>query len=76
MDESGLWYLIFLSKWGVGSAILGSSRLHNWGKMTSGVTTKVRLVQCPKCRQVLPELADFPLYKCGGCGTILQGNNL
>ncbi|KAL4620669.1 hypothetical protein ACB092_06G171900 [Castanea dentata] len=43
--------------------------------MTSGVTTKVRLVQCPKCRQVLPELADFPLYQCGGCGTILQAKN-
>lgn len=43
--------------------------------MTSGLTTKVRLVKCPKCRQVLPELADIPLYQCGGCGTILQAKN-
>ncbi|KAF5738402.1 hypothetical protein HS088_TW13G01301 [Tripterygium wilfordii] len=31
-----------------------------------------RLVRCPKCRLVLPELADLPVYKCGGCGTVLQ----
>lgn len=43
--------------------------------MTSGVTAKVRLVKCPKCRQLLPELPDHPVYKCGGCGTILQAKN-
>ncbi|KAG2730672.1 hypothetical protein I3760_01G305300 [Carya illinoinensis] len=44
-------------------------------KMTSGLTTKLRLVRCPKCRQLLPELPDHPVYKCGGCGTILQAKN-
>ncbi|KAK9283945.1 hypothetical protein L1049_012202 [Liquidambar formosana] len=36
---------------------------------------KVRLVRCPKCRKVLTELADVPLYKCGGCGIVLQAKN-
>ncbi|GLT58790.1 hypothetical protein SLA2020_316560 [Shorea laevis] len=40
--------------------------------MTSGMTTKVRLVRCPKCRQLLPELPGHTLFKCGGCDTILQ----
>ncbi|XP_074350564.1 uncharacterized protein LOC141689930 isoform X2 [Apium graveolens] len=43
--------------------------------MTSQMNTKVRLVICPRCRQVLPELADVPVYKCGGCGAILQAKN-
>lgn len=43
--------------------------------MTSQMNTKVRLVRCPRCRQVLPELADVPVYKCGGCGAILQAKN-
>ncbi|OVA00846.1 Protein of unknown function DUF3133 [Macleaya cordata] len=34
--------------------------------------TKVRLVRCPKCDNLLPELPDFPVYQCGGCGTALQ----
>lgn len=42
--------------------------------MTTQVSTKVRLVRCPKCRQVLAELPDVPLYQCGGCGTVLEGN--
>ncbi|KAL4290686.1 hypothetical protein GQ457_14G017780 [Hibiscus cannabinus] len=32
---------------------------------------KVRLVTCPKCLLVLPEVTDFLVYKCGGCDTIL-----
>ncbi|KAK4363538.1 hypothetical protein RND71_018779 [Anisodus tanguticus] len=36
---------------------------------------KVRFVRCPKCQLVLPELADIPVYKCGGCGTVLQAKN-
>ncbi|KAJ7959514.1 protein ENHANCED DISEASE RESISTANCE 4 [Quillaja saponaria] len=40
--------------------------------MTGELTTKVRVVRCPKCRQLLPELAGFDVYKCGGCGTTLQ----
>lgn len=35
--------------------------------------SKVRLVRCPKCENLLPELPDFSIYKCGGCGTILKG---
>ncbi|KAF3448677.1 hypothetical protein FNV43_RR09390 [Rhamnella rubrinervis] len=33
---------------------------------------KVRLVRCPKCDNLLPELPDFPVYKCGGCGAVLR----
>ncbi|KAL5538491.1 hypothetical protein UlMin_044405 [Ulmus minor] len=36
------------------------------------MATKIRLVRCPKCRLVLPELPEFNVYKCGGCGTTLQ----
>ncbi|CAI9768257.1 unnamed protein product [Fraxinus pennsylvanica] len=43
--------------------------------MSTQPTTKVRLVRCPRCRQVLAELPDVSLYKCGGCGTILQAKN-
>ncbi|XP_049344042.1 uncharacterized protein LOC125808380 [Solanum verrucosum] len=43
--------------------------------MSNQTTTKVRFVRCPKCQLVLPELADIPVYKCGGCGTILQAKN-
>lgn len=44
--------------------------------MASGTTPKVRLVRCPKCRLVLPEVADVPVYKCGGCDAILVGKHL
>ncbi|XP_004308994.1 PREDICTED: uncharacterized protein LOC101292071 [Fragaria vesca subsp. vesca] len=43
--------------------------------MAAEFTTKVRLVRCPKCRLLLPELPDFQVYKCGGCGAILQAKN-
>ncbi|KAL6509393.1 hypothetical protein OROGR_022703 [Orobanche gracilis] len=43
--------------------------------MTTQVNTKIRLVRCPKCRKVLAELPGVPLYKCGGCGTVLQAKN-
>ncbi|KAK9913883.1 hypothetical protein M0R45_037687 [Rubus argutus] len=43
--------------------------------MAAEFTTKVRLVRCPKCRLLLPELPDFPVYKCGGCGAVLQAKN-
>ena len=36
-------------------------------------SSKVRLVRCPKCDNVLPELADYSLYQCGGCGAVLRG---
>ncbi|KAF1863442.1 hypothetical protein Lal_00030469 [Lupinus albus] len=33
---------------------------------------KVRLVRCPKCQNLLPELADYSVYQCGGCGAVLK----
>ncbi|XP_021803138.1 uncharacterized protein LOC110747240 [Prunus avium] len=38
--------------------------------MSSALTTKVRLVSCPNCLQLLPELPDLHFYKCGKCGAI------
>ncbi|XP_043804956.1 protein ENHANCED DISEASE RESISTANCE 4 isoform X2 [Manihot esculenta] len=35
-------------------------------------STKVRLVRCPKCENLLPELADYSVYQCGGCGAVLR----
>ncbi|XP_074327745.1 uncharacterized protein LOC141665657 isoform X1 [Apium graveolens] len=32
---------------------------------------QVRLVRCPKCENLLPELPDYSVYQCGGCGTVL-----
>ncbi|EYU20134.1 hypothetical protein ABFS82_06G055800 [Erythranthe guttata] len=40
--------------------------------MATQTSTKIRLVRCPKCRQILPELPGVSLYKCGVCDTILQ----
>lgn len=40
--------------------------------MNSGTGTKIRMVRCPKCLQILLELPDVPVYECGGCGTRLQ----
>ncbi|CAN4077604.1 unnamed protein product [Withania somnifera] len=36
-------------------------------------SSNVRLVRCPKCGNLLPELHDFSVYQCGGCGTVLRG---
>ncbi|CAA0838804.1 Protein of unknown function (DUF3133 [Striga hermonthica] len=36
---------------------------------------KVRLVRCPKCENLLPELPDFSLYQCGGCGAVLKAKH-
>ncbi|CAB4308238.1 unnamed protein product [Prunus armeniaca] len=44
--------------------------------MLSALTTKVRLVRCPQCRQLLPELPDFQVYRCGGCGATLKARGL
>ncbi|XWS46192.1 hypothetical protein CRYUN_Cryun14cG0043600 [Craigia yunnanensis] len=35
-------------------------------------TTKVRLVPCPKCENLLLELADYSVYQCGSCGAVLR----
>lgn len=36
-------------------------------------SSKLRLVRCPKCENLLPELADYSVYQCGGCGAVLRG---
>ncbi|CAH9123681.1 unnamed protein product [Cuscuta epithymum] len=36
---------------------------------------KVRLVRCPNCENLLPEVTDFSVYQCGGCGAILRAKN-
>ena len=41
--------------------------------MATGLTAKIRLVKCPRCHRLLPELPDIPVYKCGGCDAILVG---
>lgn len=40
--------------------------------MDGGGESKVRVVRCPNCQKLLPELADISLYRCGGCGATLQ----
>ncbi|KAL2490279.1 Protein of unknown function (DUF3133) [Abeliophyllum distichum] len=35
----------------------------------------VRLVRCPKCENLLPELTDYSVYQCGGCGAVLKAKN-
>lgn len=35
----------------------------------------VRLVRCPKCKNLLPELPEYSVYQCGGCGAVLRGTN-
>ncbi|XP_027335664.1 protein ENHANCED DISEASE RESISTANCE 4-like isoform X2 [Abrus precatorius] len=35
-------------------------------------TAKLRLVRCPKCQNVLPELANYSVYQCGGCNAVLR----
>lgn len=34
--------------------------------------SKVRFVRCPKCDNLLSELPEYSVYKCGGCGAILR----
>ncbi|XP_051143624.1 protein ENHANCED DISEASE RESISTANCE 4-like [Andrographis paniculata] len=43
--------------------------------MATQSSTAVRLVRCPGCREVLAELPEVSLYRCGGCGTVLQAKN-
>ncbi|KAJ9148045.1 hypothetical protein P3X46_030141 [Hevea brasiliensis] len=38
--------------------------------MAAGST--VRLVRCPKCENLLPELPNYSVYQCGGCGAFLR----
>uniref|UniRef100_A0A1D1ZCE9 Uncharacterized protein At5g05190 n=1 Tax=Anthurium amnicola TaxID=1678845 RepID=A0A1D1ZCE9_9ARAE len=41
----------------------------------AGEPSKMRIVRCPKCLQLLTEFADVPVYKCGACGAVLQAKN-
>ncbi|MBA0629264.1 hypothetical protein Godav_023848 [Gossypium davidsonii] len=43
--------------------------------MATETAPKVRYVRCPKCLLVLREVADIPIYKCGGCDAILVAKN-
>ncbi|GJN13953.1 hypothetical protein PR202_gb00716 [Eleusine coracana subsp. coracana] len=36
---------------------------------------KLRFVRCPKCYQLLVEYPSIPVYKCGGCNTVLRAKN-
>ncbi|CAJ2631342.1 protein ENHANCED DISEASE RESISTANCE 4-like [Trifolium pratense] len=38
-------------------------------------SSKLRLVRCPKCENLLPELADYSVYQCGGCGAVLRAKH-
>ncbi|XP_020087811.1 uncharacterized protein LOC109709868 [Ananas comosus] len=37
-----------------------------------GDGAKIRVVRCPKCEKLLPELPNYSVYLCGGCGATLQ----
>lgn len=39
----------------------------------AAMATEVRVVRCPKCKKLLPELVGFKVYRCGGCNAALQG---
>ncbi|CAH1431602.1 unnamed protein product [Lactuca virosa] len=34
--------------------------------------SSVRLVRCPKCENLLPELPEYSVYQCRGCGAVLR----
>ncbi|XP_059634325.1 uncharacterized protein LOC132276754 isoform X2 [Cornus florida] len=36
------------------------------------ISYKIRLVGCPKCRNLLPEPTNYSVFKCGGCGAVLR----
>lgn len=35
----------------------------------------LRFVRCPKCLQLLVEYPSIPVYRCGGCSTVLRAKN-
>ncbi|KMT20348.1 hypothetical protein BVRB_1g003470 [Beta vulgaris subsp. vulgaris] len=39
-------------------------------------SSKLRLVRCPKCENLLPELPDYSVYQCGGCGAVLRAKKV
>ncbi|CAI9292106.1 unnamed protein product [Lactuca saligna] len=40
----------------------------------SETPAEVCLVRCPKCESLLPEVTDYSVYQCGGCGAILRAS--
>ncbi|KAA8516149.1 hypothetical protein F0562_019328 [Nyssa sinensis] len=36
---------------------------------------EVCLVRCPECESLIPELTDFSVYRCRGCGAVLRVND-
>ncbi|TKW10844.1 hypothetical protein SEVIR_6G194800v4 [Setaria viridis] len=36
---------------------------------------KLRFVRCPRCNMLLVEYPSIPVYKCGGCDTVLRAKN-
>ncbi|XP_073040910.1 protein ENHANCED DISEASE RESISTANCE 4-like isoform X1 [Primulina eburnea] len=38
-------------------------------------TAEVRLVRCPKCENLLPEVTGYSVYRCGGCGAVLRAGD-
>ncbi|PKA61790.1 Uncharacterized protein AXF42_Ash008621 [Apostasia shenzhenica] len=38
----------------------------------AGAVPTIRLVKCPKCFKFLTEISEIPVYKCGGCDTVLR----
>ncbi|KAL4584484.1 hypothetical protein LXL04_009086 [Taraxacum kok-saghyz] len=38
----------------------------------SETASEVRLVRCPKCENLLPEVTEYAVYQCGGCFAVLR----
>ncbi|KAG5091373.1 hypothetical protein JHK82_050151 [Glycine max] len=41
----------------------------------SDSANKLRLVRCPKCQNLLLELADYSVYQCDSCGAVLRAKH-
>ncbi|KAF3333214.1 putative zinc-ribbon domain-containing protein [Carex littledalei] len=44
--------------------------------MEEEVGAQIRVVRCPKCEKLLPELPNYSVYLCGACGATLQAKKL
>ncbi|WOL16329.1 hypothetical protein Cni_G25116 [Canna indica] len=40
--------------------------------MATAAAITFRFVRCPKCKKILAEFANIPVYQCGGCDTTLR----
>ncbi|KAG8070417.1 hypothetical protein GUJ93_ZPchr0006g41658 [Zizania palustris] len=52
---------------GAASAVAGQRRRRRQQQQQ-----QIRVVRCPKCEKFLPELPNYSVYVCGGCGATLQ----